>query len=394
MYIVLTPYKSHQNGNVGARLVEQSAIELVKQVRNSKEINVHYRREDFTSRMNYLNSADAILIPNFHLTRNSRPKLYRICKNLSDVEPPIIPINGFYKFNPEKGEQIEEQQLDQGTTEFLNYIQQYCAEEIPARSDYVFEVLTQNGYNARMVGDPGWYDPEYIGSSFHRPIDIEQLVFTPPHDPFYTEQAKCILRRLGSEFGDETSKIISMHCAWDPLRDKEPNEELAEYGAKYGWKSRYTSHELSNIDFYEESDLHVGYLKHGHLAHLRQRIPSVVLAEDSRALGLIETLGTAGFPAVDYPRFNEQAAEHLKQVYDSTPVRGVKLLLEHLLPNDPLPEMIDLTTTAPESVADDVMEFINRQQSNGWVAYDNIASLFDKTYKEQMLPYLDDSLPK
>lgn len=393
MLIVLTPYKSFQNGNVGARLVEQSAIELVNEVRNQTEVNVHYRREDFTSRIDYLNSADAILIPNFHLTKRARPKLYRICKDLSEVEPPIIPINGFYKFNPENGSRIENQNLDRDTAEFLNYVKQFCAkEEIPARSDYVFKILEQNGYNARMVGDPGWYDPNYIGDSFHKPSSIQQLVFTPPHDQFYTEQAKSVLRQLGTEF-EGASKIISMHCAWDKLRDKEPNEELAEYGAEYGWESRYTSHRVSNLDFYKNSDLHVGYLKHGHLAHLRWRIPSIVLAEDSRALGLTETLGTAGFPAFDYPRFGERTTRYLKFIYKSTPATGIKKVFEHFLLQKPMPETKQLITTAPNSIANDVISFIRSQQSQDWEAYDEVESIFDTTYKEEMIPYLDKSLP-
>ncbi|QZA89083.1 hypothetical protein K0C01_02705 [Salinarchaeum sp. IM2453] len=144
-----------------------------------------------------------------------------------------------------------------------------------------------------MTGDPAWYDPEMIGTSFHKPDSIDQLVFTTPHDNIYAEQAKALLARLAKKF-ESSDRYIVLQSA-----PKDLDRELISFAREYNWQPHYASHDTDNLELYRESDLHVGYRKHGHLAHLRWRRPSVVLAEDSRAQGLNETLGTGGFPAYD-----------------------------------------------------------------------------------------------
>jgi hypothetical protein len=289
---------------------------------------------------------------------------------------------------------LYDQKLDKKTKSFLDYIIQFTPDNVlPSRSNYVSQIIKQNGYKARLVGDPGWYDPDYIGKPFHKPKKINQLVFTPPHsgiNELFTNQAKVLLKLLNQKFKD-ANRIFSIHTAWDP--NINPNEDLVNFASQFGWEIRYTSHDTSNLDFYKNSDLHVGYLKHGHLAHLRWRRPSIVLAENSRAQGLNETLGVAGVPAFS-PKFKKATTIFVNKVQSYRPVKVIGKINSSFTSGNTILNQKNFLIKPNENAVDEVMQFIKQQKSNGWQAYDKIGRIFDDTYNKQMMPYLDESIPK
>lgn len=258
-------------------------------------------------------------------------------------------------------------------------------EEIPARTQWVKRVLEQNGYDAVLTGDPAWYDPEMIGQEFHRPESVDQLVFTTPHSARYLDQGEELLGRLTRAF-PEARRIISLHSA-----PSDVDRQLVEVGERQGWEVRYASHDTDNIEYYRESDLHVGYRKHGHLAHLRWRRPSVVLAEDSRAQGLNETLGTAGVPAFER-RFEPQRERRLLALTQSKPVRAVSLTLGSFGLPDPVPSESELVARSNPDAVDEVMRFVEQQQTNDWEAYTQVRKIINRTYENGMEPYLQSAL--
>ena len=146
---------------------------------NDFSVNVHFREEDFTSRIEYLNNADAIVLFGFPIaTSNTRPRYYRIVENLDDLNTPVIPISGVHKFFPGDKKELQKRVFDSTTTEFLNFVKEHCPDQkIPTRTDWVSRVLNQNGYDTIMTGDPAWYDPEMIDTSFHKPSNIDVCVY-------------------------------------------------------------------------------------------------------------------------------------------------------------------------------------------------------------------------
>ena len=85
---------------------------------------------------------------------------------------------------------------------------------------------------------------------------------THQHDT-YTEQAKALLGRLTEDFETADRYIVLQSVPSDFDR------ELISFAREYNWQPHYASHDTDNLELYRESDLHVGYRKHGHLAHLR-----------------------------------------------------------------------------------------------------------------------------
>ena len=275
----------------------------------------------------------------------------------------------------------EGQILESSTTEFLDVVASNCpGGRIPVRTEWVGKVLENNGYATILNGDPAWYHPEYIGESFHKPESIDQLVFTPPHNTLYKEQAKRLVAALADRFPN-AERIISFHFTLD-----ENDRKLREFADKKGYNIRYTSHDADNLEFYRNSDLHVGYLKHGHLAHLRLRRPSVVLAEDSRAMGLQGAFMQATVPAFE-PRFPNTAYPYASDLLESDPGRAVQILLDRLPTGVDFEKWQAIARPNPDATQA-VTGFVDDQLEQDWEAYDDIGEKIDRTYQNAMQPYI------
>jgi hypothetical protein len=383
MFIGLTTCPKHASGNVGDQLITDAAINLIDNICGTIDVNTHFRHEDFTSRLDYLNSAKGIILFGFPiLPSDVRPTYYRIAEDLDDVEPPILPIGAAYNFYPGDKRGLKNQYFEESTKSFLNEIVDNCPNgKFPVRTEWVGKILQQNGYQTELIGDPAWYDPKKLGEEFHRPKRIEQLVFTTPHRKIYLDQAQRMLDKLTAKFPD-AERIVSLHSVPNAI-----DRRLWERAKKDGWKLQYASHDTSNLEFYRDSDLHVGYRKHGHLAHLRWRRPSVVLAEDSRAQGLNETFGTGGFAA-----FKQRPVSGFgnigSHIYNTRVVKAAYLASQSLGIEYRLPERKSLASPADPNVVEKAIRFIDEQQSNGWMAFDRIQEVIDDTYQNGMEPLL------
>ena len=381
--VVLSSFPSHASGNVGDKLLLESSIELIEAAHGRTEFNVHWRGEDFTSRLEYLNRMDAILLCGFEYTK-IRSGEYRIAENLDAVEPPLIPLGAIHRFFPGDERALTAQQLDGRVRSFLDRVAKNCPnEQLPVRTEWVGRILRQNGFRTTLTGDPGWYDPAFIGEPFHKPETIDRIVFTTPHWSMYVDQAKELLRRISRQFPDAERTVV-LHSAPNDV-----DRELVRFARTFGWESHYASHEMENIEQYRESDLHIGYRKHGHLAHLRWRRPSVILEEDSRARGLTETLGTAGIPAFE-PRTG--LPRRLGEVYDRVPVVGAYFMLEEYGLDHLVPPRQWLVAPPNPTAVDEALEFTTAQQTTGWKAFERVQETIDSTYEEGMQPFLRDAL--
>lgn len=386
MYVGLTTCPEHASGNVGDKLITEASIQLIEDIHGPIDINVHFRREEFTSRLDYLNNSEGILCFGFPFRESStRPKIYRIAENLDEVQVPIIPIGATHSFYPGDCMELKNRDLKRSTTSFLDRIVQDCPKgEIPVRTEWVGEVLRQHGYDTVLTGDPAWYDPDFIGEEFHKPNKIDQLVFTPPHSSHYLSQAKKVLKRLTRQYSGAT-RIMVLHSA-----PTDVDRELSETAHTLGWQLHYASHDGDKLNLYHDSDLHVGYRKHGHLAHLRWRRPSIVLAEDSRAQGLNETFGTAGFPAFDSRKGISRFLGD--RVYNSLITQGMYRALNNLEKDRLLPPKKNLVAPPNSNAVNRVFEFISQQEANGWRKYDDIQKIIDQTYENKMYPYLRNAI--
>ena len=65
---------------------------------------------------------------------------------------------------------------------------------------------------------------------------------------------------------------------------------------RLGARTRDISGSASGFAVYDDVSLHVGYRVHAHLYCLSRSTPSYLVAEDSRGIGVLQTLGDLGMP--------------------------------------------------------------------------------------------------
>ena len=161
-----------------------------------------------------------------------------------------------------------------------------------------------------MTGDPAWFDPDFLGRPLHRPSRIERLVFSPPLSAFYGQQAGEVMTLLAELFPG-ARRYCAMHLTdarasrlpdQRPTNDASMRADVAEKNAfvrerarELGFEVLELAGQVGKLDFYRECDLHVGYECHAHVGFLRQRRPSVLIAEDARGVGFNYTFGVGGF---------------------------------------------------------------------------------------------------
>jgi polysaccharide pyruvyl transferase WcaK-like protein len=226
-----------------------------------------------------------------------------------------------------------------------------------------------------------------IGEEFHRPDSIDKLVVTAPQARRYMPQAEELVERLSREYSD-SNRILSFHSS-----PRGVDLELAETARQAGWETAFLSHDTDNLEIYRDSDLHIGYRLHGHLAHLRWRRPSIVFAEDSRVDGLTNTFGTGGVRAYETRDFF--GFEETVRTVSRRSIRSLSDLLSRTIGAETMFFLYHKIAAKTNSEAvDAAIEFADEQMERGWPAMEQIREVIDSTYRDGMKPYMEAALPE
>ncbi len=298
MYTVISTYPELGTQNVGDRLLTETAKKLVDFTTNeANEFTSFFRETALDDALEQVNSSKGVLLPGFALRPTTYPNTYRLTKNLEDIKVPIIPIGIGTKFSFGKDKELEDAKLDKGTRFLLDHI--YERNQIlPAREFVTHSILKRNGYeNIIYTGDLGYFDPTCIGRQFKLPNEIKKVAFTTPHNGRLVPQAKRVLSLLKTMFGG--AKLYFVNQSKAGSANHQHDFILQDFAQSLGYEVLDTNGDLDGIEnTYTDFDLHVGYRCHGHIMFLRNRIPSFLIAEDSRGAGFLKSLGRAmGLPA-------------------------------------------------------------------------------------------------
>ena len=194
-----------------------------------------------------------------------------------------------------------------------------------------------------------------------------------------------LFRSLSQKF-DSAERIVSLHSGPRPI-----DHALLDTAKEEGWKVHYASHETRHLELYKESDLHVGYRLHGHLAHLRWKRPSIALAEDSRIQGLTETFGTGGVSAA-IPRGPSCPGGKLRWLSKTRPLIATHLIFNKVGMINTIPYNSPLKAKPNHRAVDQILDFIEDQLSNDWSSFTKIRDVIDNTYQNAMYPHLESIL--
>ncbi|MBL9214309.1 MAG: polysaccharide pyruvyl transferase family protein [Opitutaceae bacterium] len=391
-YTVLTTFPAGRaSGNVGDQLIEIAVKRLVTRVRGTTEFLTIFREDPLDERLDEINATAAVLLPGFPIRDVPMyPGCYRLVPDLDRIKVPLIPVGANWNVYPGDGFSRNALRYSPETTAFLRRV----ADGVPqfsCREFHVCEVLRRHGItNSVMTGDPAWYDPDFLHVPLHTPATIERLVYSPPLSAFYLAQGLAVLEMLAETF-PRAKRYCAMHLAdaksttftdRRPTNDASMRLDIAEKNARIRARARELGFEVlelagnvAGLDFYRECDLHVGYECHAHLGFLRQRRPSVLIAEDARGVGFNYTLGTGGCDGFlrrkleDAPRPREGGTS------------GYCVTAEEFA-----------IAPAHPDVAAQVRQYLREELDTGFRRYQGLAKLIDETYDRAMLPFLH-SLP-
>jgi hypothetical protein len=395
MYAILSTWPKHSDGNVGDKLLEEQCKHLIEKETGVSEFEVYFQTRDFTSHVEKLNEADAVILPAC-VVRDSAgephgrhgpmyPGRYTLAENLDEIETPLVPLGMNWQTYPGDSVGNKSIQYSAGTVSLLKFLyNQPELSQFTAQDIYTRNILQRHGFdNTTLVGDLGWYQDDYIGQEMRVPTSIDHIVMTTPHRSHYEAQAKRLMDVVTEEFPG-ADVTLSFHS-----RVNLPHEKnLRNAAERRGFDIVHASHYTENIAFYDDCDLHVGYRLHGHLSFLRRRLPSVLLGEDGRGNGFNATLGTAGFPAMDR-RLGPRVTKGVNDFAETYAGKGMKSIASQFV-DQPIRRLI---APPDESAPEKVRAFLRQEQANNFASYEAVSDLFDTTYEGAMQPFLK-SLPQ
>ena len=179
----------------------------------------------------------------------------------------------------------------------------------------------------------------------------------------------------------DATHTCSFHSA---LSDSD--KQLRAFAKDRSFEIVLASNDTSNLEFYDNCDLHVGYRLHGHISFLRRRLPSVLTGKDGRGYGFNATLGTAGFPATRR-RLGPRPAKIIQSLGQTLPGKGLQKLVQKA-GWSPRPYR-ELIAPPDPTVPEKIREFLQQEQTNRFESYEAVPELFDETYQNTMKPFLE-----
>ena len=287
--------------NAGDFLITHKCEELIKHYMNPEETLVFKRDKTLANEtLKEINQMDAIIIcggPGYG--KHFYPHIYPFLQAYDKIKPPIIPFglgwSGRPRYKPEKFK---------FTQESLTYIRK-IHDRIPfssTRDEITRQILLKHGIdNVINTGCPTLINFEKQGEEFRKPEKIEKIAVSMPQSPGYHNQSILLLKEIKEMF-PEAEKIATFHrgTSTDKYTTKYEGKALhtlVSKTTKLGYQVEDLSYGYEKLDIYKEMDIHVGYRVHAHAHCINNRIPTFLLWEDGRGMGMTLNTETPGIPA-------------------------------------------------------------------------------------------------
>jgi len=229
-----------------------------------------------------------------------------------------------------------------------------------------------------MTGDPAWYDLNYLGKTLTPPNEIKTVALSVPARAIFQDQCIELVNRCRAMFADATI-LCTFHHGWEVTENvmsghaKEMNM-LREKLASQGHEVVNLAGDLQHMErVYDKAEIHVGYRLHAHLFFLSHQKPSFLLEEDGRGRGASEALGFKGIPAWSRAPGDLMLAElpigrHIRSV-------ARKALRAGLRPR--------------ADAVEEALALIKEETSNGFSRFMCVRQVIDRTYREQLVRFLN-----
>lgn len=278
--------------NSGDFLLEKRSHELIRHFIPDSEITVLNRvTEDYSDKIDYLNSFDAIIFAGGPLYQ---PGLYRrqipfvLQDKLDSIKTPLFFLGGGIKSSVYRKLFKESDKAFLGKGEHENV-------SLSCRDIYTYRFLRHQGFSAIMTGCPAWYDLSNIDvtevSSF-KSHDFRNICVSEPAKDVNLPLLFGLLEHLRDKYPSATITLVN-HREIKPDVHSALNRLQEEQGIKFV----NISGSVDGFSIYDKCDLHVGFRVHAHIYNLSKRNLSVLFSEDIRGAGVNQTLGLENMTA-------------------------------------------------------------------------------------------------
>ncbi len=273
--------------NAGDALIFERGRRLIETFRPDEPLEVAegWRPLADQVRASVLRSARAVIVVGGPGYGNGLPGRYPLGLD-AQRDPPLVLLALGSSVVPGTARQLASFRFDGPSRAFVDGVAGRTA-HLGARDRTTADILAANGFDrVLMTGDPAWYDLAHLDDPIHRPSAIGSLAFTPPANPLYFDQAVRLARALAAAFPSAKGSVVHHRGVQRPFT------RLAD---DLGWQDVDITGSAEGFERFDAVDLHVGYRVHAHLYAISHGIPSYLIAEDSRGVGMLRTLGPLGF---------------------------------------------------------------------------------------------------
>ena len=284
--------------NAGDYLFSAKSLEAFERILPGVQVVTGHISTDMNleeiNQFNAIVAAGGPLYDNRFLTRESFP----ILKYIDRMIPKLHFLsNGWYGTDAEK-DSLNKFKFEQSVMENLKIIQERGG-SFSCR-DYISKYILKNNNidNVTMAGCTAWYDydnmgvlkPLYYGKV--RKIFISDQGITKEHDrwSWKYEQMASVIKFLQHYFPD-AEIMFSFNGGICTKYSKEYNLKICDLLKRNHISYFDISGSDKGFSMYDKADLHIGFRMHSHIYCMSKRIPSVLISEDARGIGLNTAIG-------------------------------------------------------------------------------------------------------
>jgi hypothetical protein len=234
---------------------------------------------------NSLSKFSAIIIVGGPVIRNDLyPELYPLSEVVFEKKIPVFILGcGSKRF-----QNLERILPFSKNTDFLlRYVNNFGP--IGCRDEYTKNYLDKLGYKTVLNGCPAWYNINHFGERIEKNYKIKKILFSVPGNQHFFEQFLCIINEFTKKNKNYDYYVSFNHGftnKYKRLEKKLSNKNVTLLDM---------SKDIKKSILYNDMDLHIGFRVHAHIYFLSNRKPSIILAEDSRGIGVMNTLKTKKF---------------------------------------------------------------------------------------------------
>ena len=274
--------------NAGDFLIEKRAKALINRFAPDVVLTSLNRvKIDYSDRIDYLNSFDAILFAGGPIYQLSiYPNAIPFVSNLNDITRPVFFLGGGCKSD------VYGSVMSDKTKAFFK---QGVKNGIPlgCRDILTYRFLKHQGFeNIIVTGCPAWYsipDIDNINLSNHHNGDIKKICISEPAREENIRFLMSLLKHLRMLYTNADIQLVNHR------ETKQNIMSLKNEMKKIGVEIIDISGTSDGFSVYDDCDLHVGFRVHAHIYNLSKRNLSILFNEDIRGYGVNHVLGLESF---------------------------------------------------------------------------------------------------